>query len=133
MPDFAIALKERLAAHAPLTTLLGSNKTHWVKVPQNVNLPYVRLQVISDPRPEHLQGYDGARVSRVQCDCFSTQWGEARALAELIVTALANPATVGGIVFGRIKAEGPRDLGEDVGTTFVHRASVDLLVEHTTP
>ena len=132
MADFAIALKERLAGHVPLTNLIGSNRLHWVKVPQGVDLPYVRLQVISDPRPQHLQGYDSARVSRDQCDCFSTKWGEARATAGLIVQALASPTSIGGIFFGRVTADGPRDLGEDVGDTFIHRASVDLLVEHRT-
>lgn len=130
MPDFATALKARLAAYAPLTDLIGSGKLHWGKVPQKTALPYVRLTVISDPRPEHLQGYTAARVTRVQCDCFSSQWGEARAAAELIIAAVATPGVHGGVHFGRVKAQGPRDLGEDTASGFIHRASVDLLAEH---
>ena len=53
-------------------------------------------------------------------------------MAETIIAAVANPATVDGIKFGRTKAEGPRDLGEDVdGVGYVHRASMDLLAEHS--
>ncbi len=129
MPDFGTALKSRLAADAGVIAA-GGNEIHWVKVPQGKTLPYVRLQTISDPRPEHLKGYDGARVSRIQADCFAASWGQARKIAEAIITAATSPMTVEGIQFGHTKAEGPNDLGEDVGTAFVHRASIDLLVEH---
>ena len=130
MPDFGTALKARLAADAPLVGLVGANKLHWGKIPQGTQLPYIRLTTVSDPRPQHLQGYDTARVSRVQCDCFSAQWGQAREAAEKIIAALATPGAHGGVHFGRIKAEGPRDLGEDTTSGFIHRASLDLLVEH---
>lgn len=132
MADFASALHSRLTGAAPVSAIVGT-KVYWVKVPQNQARPYIRLQTISDTRPQHLQGYDSARVTRVQCDCFAETYAVARDLAEKVIAAVATPGTFGGIFFGRIKAEGPRDLGEDVGTTFVHRTSVDLLVEHTTP
>lgn len=129
MPDFATALHSRLTAAGPVATAVGT-RVYWVNRPQGSALPAIRLQTISDPRPEHLQGYDAARVTRVQADCFATTYGAARQLAEKVVTALAEPATVGGVIFGHIKAEGPRDLGEDTTSGFVHRASMDLLVEH---
>lgn len=132
MADFAEALKVRLAAVAPLTTLTGVGKIHWGKVPQGTVLPYIRLSVASDPRPENLEGYDDARVSRVQADCFADKWGTARAMAKAIVAATDAPATVSGVSFGRIKAEGPVDRGEDIsGGGYVHNASLDLLVEHS--
>lgn len=130
MADFAQALKARLAAYAPLTALTGASKIHWVKVPQATALPYIRLQVVSDPRPEHLQGYDDARVTRVQADCMAASWGLARDMAEKIIAAVATPGTTSGVHFGRIKAEGPQDLGEDTAAGYVFRASLDLLVEH---
>ncbi len=125
MANFAEALKARLLAEANI-----GSEIHWTIVPQGKALPYTRLQVISDPRPENLAGYDGARVSRVQADCFASSWGKARENAEKIIAAVSTPATVAGIQFGRTKAEGPRDLGEDVAGTWVFRASIDLLVEH---
>jgi hypothetical protein len=129
MADFATALRARLVADAPVAAV--TTKIHWGIVPQGTTLPYIRLNTISDPRPEHLGGYDGARVTRVQADCFATTYGAARGLAEKVIAAVATPATSGGVQFGRIKAEGPRDLGEDVpGLGYINRASVDLLVEH---
>jgi hypothetical protein len=92
------------------------------------------MQVVSDPRPQHLQGYDGARVTRVQVDAFASTYGTARQLSEAIISAVATPATFGGVHFGRTAAEGPRDLGEDVdGIGYVHRLSLDLLAEHRMP
>jgi len=129
MADFASSLYARLAADAPVSAVVGT-KIYWVIVPQNAALPYIRMQTISDPRPEHLKGYDGARVTRVQADCFAATYGAGRQLAEKVITALATPASFGGVQFGRVKAEGPRDLGEDTASGFVHRASVDLLIEH---
>jgi hypothetical protein len=129
MADFATALHLRLKNDAAVAAVVGT-RIFWVKVPQNAARPYVVLQTISDPRPAHLGGYNGARVTRVQADCIGDTYGAVRTLAEKIITALATPDTVGGVHFGFTKAEGPRDLGEDVdGVGFVHRASLDLLVE----
>lgn len=96
-------------------------------------MPYIVLTTISDPRPTHLDGYQDARPTRVQVDCMAARYGDARQMAEAVIAAVTEPAIVGGVRFGFGKAEGPRDLGEDVeGEGFVHRASVDLLLEHTT-
>lgn len=129
MADFATALRARLIADASVSAV--TTTIHWGQVPQGKSPPYVRLVTISDPRPQHLKGYDARRVTRVQCDCFAETYEAARNLATRVVTALERPRTVGGVQFGRIKAEGPRDLGEDVpGEGYRHRASLDLLVEH---
>lgn len=135
MPDMQSALFARISADAAIAADLtagGKTRIHWVKVPQTTSLPYVRLQTISDPRPQHLQDYDTARVTRVQVDVMALSYTAARRIAENIVTAVAQPATVDGVSFGRTKAEGPRDLGEDVdGVGHVFRLSMDLLTEHT--
>lgn len=126
MPDLQSALRARLVSAA------GHSRVYWGSVPQNAAKPYVRLETISDPRPEHLTGYDKARTTRVQVDVFAVSYGEARSISESIIAAVANPATESGIKFGRTKAEGPRDLGEDVeGVGYVHRLSTDLLTEHS--
>ena len=126
MPDLQSALRTRIV------TAAGHSRVYWTLVPQGATRPYVRMQTISDPRPQHLEGYETARMTRVQVDVFADTYGAARSLAEIIIAAVAQPATVSGIKFGRTKAEGPRDLGEDVdGVGYVHRASIDLLVEHS--
>jgi hypothetical protein len=129
MADFATALRTRLIAPGPVKDIVGT-KIYWGIVPQSTALPYIRLQTISDPRPEHLGGYQSTRTTRVQCDCFSDDYAVARDLAEKVVAAVNTPGATGTIHFGRVKAEGPRDLGEDIAGTYVHRASLDLLVEH---
>jgi hypothetical protein len=129
MADFATALRTRLLAAPPVAAI--TTKIHWGQVPQGTALPYIRLQTISDPLDEHLKGYTDTQRPRVQADCFASTYAVARDLAAKLIASLALPATTGGVAFNRIKAEGPRDLGEDVaGVGFVHRASVDLLVEH---
>lgn len=126
MPDLQTALRSRIV------TAIGHSRVYWTLAPQDAARPYIRMQTISDPRPEHLTGYDGARITRVQVDVFADKYSEARAASETIIAAVANPATVSGIKFGRTKAEGPRDLGEDVeGVGYVHRLSLDLLAEHS--
>lgn len=124
MADFAPALLARL-------TGLAGGQVFWSIVPAGKELPFVRLQTISDPRPEHLKGYNASRQTRVQADFFAATPKAARALALAAIAAVAEPATVGGVKFGRTSAEGPRDLGEDGTQDFIHRASVDLLVNHT--
>ena len=130
MPDLQSALRARLIADAAITAAIGT-RAFWVLVPQDAPLPYLRMQTVSDPRPQHLGGYNGARETRVQVDCFAKDYATARALAENIIAAVAEPATVAGVKFGRIKAEGPRDLGEDTSTGFIHRLSMDLLIWHS--
>lgn len=129
MPDFATALRARLVADAEVPAVC-STRIYWGIVPQAATLPYIRLTTISDVRPEHLQGYDGARVTRIQCDCFAATYADARGLAEKVIAAVATPGVHGGVHFGRVKAQGPRDLGEDTASGFIHRAAIDLLAEH---
>ena len=135
MADMQSALTERLEANATLAAALvegGVARIHWVKVPQNSPVPYVRMQTVSDPRPQHLKGYQANRETRVQVDVFSASYKQARSLAETVVATMAEPTTVAGVRFGRTRAEGPRDLGEDLpGGGYVHRLSLDLLVWHS--
>lgn len=120
------------ALYARIANALGHSRVYPGAVPQGKARPYVRMTTISDPRPQHLDGYDTARTTRVQIDVFADSYAEARSQTETIIAALAEPASVAGIRFGRTRAEGPRDLGEDVtGVGYVHRLSTDLLAEHT--
>lgn len=136
MAEIGPALLALLAADSDVAAVLvsgGKTRIFPTIVPEEAALPYIRYQVVSDPRPEHLRGYQGSRVTRVQVDCFALKYLDARDLAQKVITATSGAGAIfAGIRFGRIKAEGPRDLGEDVtGIGFVHRASVDLLAEHT--
>ena len=125
MAEMQVALRQRIA------TAVGHDRVFWTIVPQGAELPHVRLQTVSDPRPEHLKGPIGLRETRVQVDVMARKYGEARPAAEAIIQGVAQPATVEGVQFSRIRAEGPRDLGEDTSSGYVHRLSSDLLVWHS--
>jgi hypothetical protein len=128
MADLGNAMFERLR-DAPQVAAIVGTKIHWLKVPQGTTPPYIRLQVVSGDAFEDLDGDTVVRESRVQADCFALTHAISHELAEAITRATAEPATVAGVIFSRIKVTGPRDLGEDVdGKGFIHRASMDLLV-----
>jgi hypothetical protein len=130
MANLQTALHARLKANAGVVAALG-DRLFWNVVPQATALPYGRMQTVTDLRPQHLRGYDASREVRVQVDVFAATYNAARTAAEAIIAAVAEPATVSGVQFGRGKAEGPRDLGEDTTVGFVHRLSLDLLIEHS--
>lgn len=126
MPDFQAGVRSRLIVAA---TAAGS-RIYWVERPQTSALSAVTLQIISDGRPQHLKGLDGARGTRVQVDCWASTYAAALALARACIAALQPPATVSGKRFGNAQVDGQRDLGEDVNGTFVHRQSIDLIIWH---
>ena len=126
MPDFHAGVRSRLISAA---TAAGS-RVSWVDRPQLSALPAVTLTTVSDGRPQHLKGLDGARGTRVQIDCWAATYSVALTLARACIAALQPPATVSGKKFGQATIEGQRDLGEDVTGTFVHRQTIDLTIWH---
>ena len=130
MSDFCAALRGRLLADAGVAGLVAT-RIHWGVVPPRTPRPYIRLQLVSGDRPRTLDEFEEARTARVQCDSFADTHADAHAIAEAVIAALAEPATFGGIQFGGIGATEPRDLGEDSDQGFIHRASTDLLAEHS--
>lgn len=130
MADFAAAFVTRLLADPGVQAAVG-DRLFWLAVPQNTQFPYVRLQVISDPRTGHLRGPDGARVSLVQADCMAASYGEQRRASDALIAAAGPPATVSGVRFGRTLTSGPTDEGEDTSRGYVFRGRIELMVEHS--
>ncbi|HMO74088.1 MAG TPA: DUF3168 domain-containing protein [Sphingopyxis sp.] len=131
MADLATALRARLLADTAVAAVVAT-RIYWAVVPQGAALPYVRLHIISDPRPEHLKGYQSARRTRVQASCFAPSFGAAKQLGTKIVQAVDAPWSVTGGRVGRVKAEGPREgQGTDTPKGFTHHQIVDLMMEHT--
>lgn len=130
MADFATGLRAKILASAPVAADVGT-QVYWKVAAQSAGDKYIVLTTISDPRPRHLKGRTETRFTRVQADCFAPTYGGARQLAEKVIAAVETPGTVGGVKFGGAESGGPLDLGEDVeGVGFVHRASVDLFIQH---
>lgn len=127
--DFQGALRARLVAAAPVTTLVAQ-RIYWVDRPQTAVLPSVTLQVITEDRPQHMAGLDGMDVARVQIDVWGTSYGQVRPIAEAVIAALLPENTSNGIIFSRAFVDSVRDLGERTETQFIHRASIDLIIHH---
>lgn len=130
MADLQTALHARLTGDASIGAAIGT-RAYWTNVPQGAALPHVRMQTISDVRPQHMQGYHRARNTRLQVDVFAATYAQARSISERIIGLMAQPATVAGVRFGRCTAQGPIDMGEDTPDGFVHRLRTDLLAEHS--
>jgi hypothetical protein len=131
MADLATAFHDRLIANGAVNAVV-STRIYWGVVPQGAALPYVRLHVISDPRPEHLKGYQGSRRTRIQASCFASSFGAAKQLGTKIVQAVSAPWSATGGRVGRVKCEGPRDgQGTDTPNGFIHHQIVEAMMEHT--
>ena len=128
--DLASALLKRLDDDATVTGLVGSRK-HWVTRKQGDPLPAIVMQVISEDRPQHLDGFDDMRTARVQVGARALKYGQARQVLEAAIAALVQPAIVEDVHFWRASAEGPRDTAEEIaGVGMVHRPIADLMVRY---
>jgi hypothetical protein len=128
--DFQSGLRARLIADSAVTAIAAA-RVSWVERPQKGAMPAVTLQVITDPRTQHMKGFDGARATGVQADCWAKTYLEALALARALIAAVKAPASISGKMFGNAQVTGQRDGGESVGDgSFIHRQSVDLTIWH---
>lgn len=135
--DMRQALRKRQIDDPAVLALVGTRVT-WMTRPQASALPAVTMQTINDERPQHLKGFDDARGTRVQIDCWATHvdgvadaYAQTVRLAEAVIAAIINPATIEGIRFGRATIEGQRDLSEDKpGGGILYRQSLDIRFWH---
>lgn len=128
--DFQTGVRARLLANSTVSAIVGT-RVDWMARPQNAALPAISLQTVSDSRPDHLKGFDGARETRVQCDCWAATYAAALALARAVIAALQPPTTITGKRFGNARVDAQRDLGENIADgSFIHRQSVDFIIWH---
>jgi hypothetical protein len=125
--DMQGALRARLLAATPLTALVAQ-RIYWVERPQSSALPAITLQVVSDPRPQHLKGFQPLRETRVQMDVWGTSSAQNSAITEALIAAAVPEGPNNGIRFNRGIIAGLDTGGETSGTTFIHRTTVDLMV-----
>lgn len=128
--DFQEGVRARLIANSAVKAIVAA-RVSWMARAKGAPLPAITLQVISDPRPAHLKGLEGARSTRVRCDCWAESYGAALSLARAAIATLAPPAAVGGKRFGNAQVAGQQDLSEDLGNgSFIHRQAVDFIIRH---
>ena len=128
------AILARLEADADVTAFVGT-RIHWLVRPQGSALPALVLQVVSETRTQHLKGFDDCFEARVQVAAQAERYSDSRALAEAAVAALIDIAEVvdpsgANVIFWRGAVDGPRDLGTQEETRFVHRAVADLTIRY---
>lgn len=125
--DLEQAITARLLGAAPVTAIAGA-RVYWDERPQASALPALVLQVISDPRPQHLQGFNSLRATRVQVDALAATRASARALIEAAIAALVPEAIVGGITFNRGQVDGGGGRPGPGETQLVRRIIADLII-----
>lgn len=128
--DLISGLKARLQADVAIAVAVDT-RVHANELPQDGQLPAITLTVISDPRPQHLKGQDGARGTRVQMDVWALRYEQVAQIAAWASVALHPPATIDGKRFGPARIDGARDLPENLSDgKRIYRRSVDLIVWH---
>lgn len=129
--DWQAALRARLVAASPVTTLVGQ-RVYWVERPQGSLLPAITLLTIGDTREQHLKGFDTLQGARVQVDIWAANFASARAVTEAMLAAIVPAETSNGITFSRAMVDlPPRDLSERIDNTSIFRTTTDLLVHHS--
>ncbi len=96
--DLASALLKRLDDDTVVTGLVESRK-YWVTRSQSARLPAIVLQVISEDRPQGLDGFDDMRTARVQVGGLSLKYGEGRQVLEAAIATLMPAAQIDNISF----------------------------------
>lgn len=124
------ALRARLMADGAVAAIAGT-RIDWTNRPSATAYPAVTLMVVSDPRPQHMKGFQGLRGTRLQIDTMALDAATKVALREAVIACVVEPATEGGTVFGRGFINNVVDRGEDVpGQGFIHRDMIDATIWH---
>lgn len=131
MQNFEDAIVARLEADASVSAQIGRKDSNpaiaWDEIPQGYPVPFIRLQVVTDDRPQHLKGYESARPTRVQMDVVGERRRAARRLTEAAIDALVPVATVGGVIFNRTMIGGGSSGPDRRGEQPVFRIRTDLI------
>lgn len=125
--DFQGALRARALADTTVSGMIN-DRAYWVQRVQSEGVPAIVFNIVSDPRPQHLKGFNDLRETSFQADCLGSTSIEASELGEALIAALAPAVTAHGIIFNRAMITDVRGGGNTSGETFIHRTSVDFAV-----
>lgn len=128
--DWRAALRDRLLTDSGVAALV-SGRVYFGLRPQGSPLPAIVLIVVSDERPELLNGPDYP-PGRVQFDCYAADAKGAWNLAETALAAVQPAASWQAHKFARAVLDmGLRDLAEIAGGTSVFRVTFDAVFFHS--
>jgi anti-sigma factor RsiW len=106
----------------------------WMRRPSR-SLPATTLQIISDPRPQYMKGFQ-TRQTRVQLDIWSASPKQAAELREKAIAILTPSARIGGVAFQRAMVVNVRPgMDQQVATEGqpqgeLYRESIDFIFTH---
>lgn len=128
--DFQTGVRARLLANGLVSGAVNT-RIDWGQRPQGAPFPSIVLQTISDARPAQLKDYNETRSTLIQMDVYATTYAGALSIARNAIAVLKVPTTISGKVFGPAFVDSQRDTVEPLGTTNIHRQSVDFSIWHT--
>lgn len=115
---------------APEVAAIVGQGVDWTVRPQGAGLPWIVIELISDPRPQTHDGPDSIRPTRIRVHCMAQTRAGAVALREAVIPALTPAGLFGGVWFDNSYVDQVRDLGGDTEVGFVHRDSIDFILWH---
>jgi len=131
---FEDALEARLRADEAINGPIGG-RIEWGRRIEAI--PAVTLQIVSDPRPQHLKGFQAVRSTDVQIDVWSATAGEAAVIRDVLIDRLVAPAMVEQVQFQRAMITNTRGRSEQpqAGQTRrfrgeLFRQSIDITFTH---
>ena len=129
------AIIARLLADPGVTAIVGT-RVHPGSVPQGTALPAIVFNRVDGAPLYSDDGEAGLETERVQIDCWSDSYSEAKRLARAVRASLsAFAGTVAGVAFQNILLDAERDLRErgSGAESYPFRTSLDFIIWHQTP
>jgi hypothetical protein len=127
--DMETALRTRLIED-PAVAALTAARVSWLERPQGEGFPAITLQMIDDPREQHLRGLESLQTALVQLDVWALTYASANAVKGAAIAALLPAATVGSVRFQRSFVRS-RDLSERTDTKLIFRPSLDFTINYS--
>jgi len=131
---FEDALEARMRADETITGPIGG-RIEWGRRIEAI--PAVTLQIVSDPRPQHMKGFQTVRSTDVQIDVWSATAAEAAKIRNVLIDRLVAPALVEQVRFQRAMITNTRGGSEQpqAGQTQrfrgeLFRQSIDITFTH---
>lgn len=128
--SFEEATRTRLVDHDQVGSIVGT-RVYWRIRPKGSE-PAIVLTIVSDPRPQHLEGFHSLRGTRIQIECYAATYDEARKLREAAIVAIAGKTVVGTERFDHAIINNVMDRGEDTAAGFVQCQLIDATIWHGT-
>lgn len=131
--DMEGALRARALEDEDLAALIDE-RASWELRPQGEGYPAITFQVISNPRDQHMKGFQTLERTRVQADVWALNYADKKAVTEALIAALVPAGVFHGVRFNRalIASDADRPAGgstED-GQPPIFRRSVDFIIWH---